>query len=142
MLLPSVWYETFGRTIAEAYAGGTPVIASNLGAMAELVRHDQTGWLVPAGDAPALAAKVRAVLLLPAGVLVEFRRRARVEYEARFTPAANYSRLVEIYAAALAAAKPRSEPARQSGKLCDATPRRATTERSSLSPALKISTSE
>ena len=37
LVMPSVWYETFGRTIAEAFARGTPVVASDMGAMAELV---------------------------------------------------------------------------------------------------------
>ncbi len=39
LLMPSLWYETFGRTIAEAYAAGTPVAVSRLGAMAELVER-------------------------------------------------------------------------------------------------------
>ena len=45
LIMPSVCYETFGLTIAEAFAKGTPVIASNLGAMAELVDDGRTGRL-------------------------------------------------------------------------------------------------
>ena len=59
LIMPSIWYETFGRTIMEAYAKGTPVIASNLGAMAELVQHGRTGLHFQTGDAEDLAAKVR-----------------------------------------------------------------------------------
>ena len=61
LVMPSIWYETFGRTIIEAYACGTPVIASNLGAMAELVVDGETGLLFAPGDADDLAAKVRSL---------------------------------------------------------------------------------
>ena len=37
VVFPSEWYETFGRVTAEAYAAGVPVVASRLGAMAEIV---------------------------------------------------------------------------------------------------------
>ena len=37
LVMPSVWYETFGRTLIEAFAKGTPVLASRMGAMCEIV---------------------------------------------------------------------------------------------------------
>src|SRR5439155_9856000 len=43
LVLPSQCYETFGRVAAEAFARGTPVIASRLAAMAELVDAGHTG---------------------------------------------------------------------------------------------------
>lgn len=55
-LSPSLSAESFGLAAAEAMAAGLPVAASRLGALAELVPDD---WLTPAGDAPALAAKIR-----------------------------------------------------------------------------------
>jgi len=107
LVMPSVWYETFGRTIAEAFAAGTPVIASRLGAMAELVDEDRTGWLFTPGNARDLAEKVRRVWSVPAPVLAAMRRAARGEYERRFTPAQNYARLLEIYGLAMTAAQRR-----------------------------------
>jgi glycosyltransferase involved in cell wall biosynthesis len=101
VIVPSLWYETFGRTAAEAFAVGTPVIASQLGALAEIVDHRRTGWLAVPGDSAALAAAARTVAGLPADDHADFRRRARAEYEARFTPQRNYDRLLEIYAAAI-----------------------------------------
>jgi glycosyltransferase involved in cell wall biosynthesis len=97
LLMPSLWYETFGRTIAEAFAAGTPVIASRLGAMAELVDDGQTGWLFTPGDASALAACIHVLSNLPIDAMAAVRRRARQEYECRFTPLHNYARLIEIY---------------------------------------------
>jgi glycosyltransferase involved in cell wall biosynthesis len=101
VVVPSLWYETFGRTVAEAFAGGTPVIASRLGALAELVEHGRTGWHFAAGNAADLAAAVRGVAHLPGGAMAGFRARARTEYEQRFTPQRNYARLMEIYEIAL-----------------------------------------
>lgn len=108
VIMPSIWYETFGRTIAEAFAGGTPVIASRLGAMAELVDDGRTGWLFAAGDATDLAATVAACWAQPAARQADIRAAARGEYERCFTPVKNYGRLMEIYEHALAARGRRS----------------------------------
>jgi len=55
-------YESFGMVALEAMACGTPVIASDVGGLAYLVRHGQTGYRVPARDAEALAAKIVRLL--------------------------------------------------------------------------------
>jgi glycosyltransferase involved in cell wall biosynthesis len=52
---PSLW-EGFGLTAVEAMAVGTPVVASRVGGVMEVVVDGETGVLVPPGDAPALAA--------------------------------------------------------------------------------------
>lgn len=59
LVMPSIWYETFGRTIIEAFATGTPVLASRLGAMAELVKDNRNGMLFESGNPDDLAAKAR-----------------------------------------------------------------------------------
>lgn len=103
LIMPSRWYETFGRTIVEAFARGTPVIASNLGAMAELVDHGRSGLLVPAGHPDAIADAVRAIAcdeLLRA----RLRRGARIAYLERYTEDRNHQLLMEIYDAAIARA--------------------------------------
>jgi glycosyltransferase involved in cell wall biosynthesis len=107
LVMPSVWYETFGRTIAEAFATGTPAIVSRLGAMAELVDDGRTGWLFQAGEARALAAAIHRLQALPSATLASMRRAARSEYERRFTAAHNYARLIEIYEMAQAEAERR-----------------------------------
>src|SRR5205085_6225281 len=68
LVMPSVWYETFGRTIIEAYAKGTPVVASRLGAMAELVDEGRTGLLFTPADPADLAAAVDRMLSDPAAL--------------------------------------------------------------------------
>lgn len=99
VIVPSEWYETFGRVVIEAYAVGTPVISSRIGALAELVTHGETGLAVPPGQPGALAEAVRWARAHP----VEWRSMgaaARRVFEERYTAERNYDALLAIYAAA------------------------------------------
>jgi glycosyltransferase involved in cell wall biosynthesis len=96
LLLPSICYETFGRTIMEAYATGTPVIASRLGAMAELVVEGKTGFLAKPNDAEDLAKTVD-LAIADRDRLQHLGRQARKLYEQSFTPEIAYRQLMEIY---------------------------------------------
>ncbi len=100
LVFPSEWYETFGRVAAEAFAAGTPVIAANIGAVAELVEHGRTGLKFRPGDPEDLAAQVEWALSHPAK-LRYMRGEARAEFEAKYTAERNYLALIEIYEAAL-----------------------------------------
>jgi len=75
-VVPSVWAEPFGLVVVEAMSRGTPVMASATGALSELVDDGRTGYLVPPGDAGALARRLAQVLSDPAG-LESVRREAR-----------------------------------------------------------------
>lgn len=102
LVMPSVWYEGFPRTIVEAFAAGLPVIASRLGAMATSIDDGRTGLLFEPGNAADLAAKLRWAQANPEA-MAEMGRAARIEYEARYTPARNYEMLMDIYAEAISA---------------------------------------
>jgi glycosyltransferase involved in cell wall biosynthesis len=56
-VLPSAW-ENFPHTVVEALAVGTPVIATAVGGVPEVVRDGENGLLVPPGDVDALAAAI------------------------------------------------------------------------------------
>ena len=60
-LLTSSW-ENFPHTVVEALAAGTPVIATAVGGVPELVRDGENGLLVSAGDHDALAAAIRRLI--------------------------------------------------------------------------------
>lgn len=102
LIFPSQWYEGAPMTIVEAFACGLPIIASNLGTMAEQVAHERTGLLFNPGDATDLARKVRWAFDHPDAVGA-MRAAARAEYERLYSPRENYKMLMSIYDAAIEA---------------------------------------
>ena len=58
LVVPSIWYENTPLVIYSAQAAGCPVIASNLGGMSEVVRHNDNGLLFAPGDASELASMI------------------------------------------------------------------------------------
>jgi len=96
LVMPSVWYETFGRTIAEAFSRGTPAVVSKMGAMQELVDHGRTGFHFEPGNADDLATTIQQMLADPTQ-LANMRRAARTEFEDKYTAEANYRMLMAIY---------------------------------------------
>jgi glycosyltransferase involved in cell wall biosynthesis len=115
LIFPSEWYETFGRVAIEAFARGTPVIGSKIGAITELIEHERTGLHFRPSDPTDLAAKVNWLLEHPQE-LSQMRQAVRAEFEEKYTAPDNYKRLMEIYAAAIASA-PMPSPALASSSL-------------------------
>ena len=101
LVLPSVWYENFPRTLVEAFGCGLPVIASRLGALAELVEDGVTGLLFNPGDAEDLADKLQWAHAHPEQMRA-MGEAARAKYEAFYTAEKNYQQLVAIYRDAIA----------------------------------------
>ena len=74
LLIPSMWFEN-GPTIAlEAMAVGTPIIASGVGNLAEIIEDGRTGRLVAPGDVDALANAIREVSKNAASTIDAWRR--------------------------------------------------------------------
>ena len=95
-VFPSVCYENFPLGIVEAFASGTPVVASGVGAMAEIIEDGRTGLHFGPGDPEDLAAKVEWVAGHPAE-MARMRREARAEYLSKYTPERNYELLINLY---------------------------------------------
>src|SRR5262249_37083438 len=105
LVLPSQCYETFALVIMEAFAKGTPVIVSKLGAIATIVDDGRTGLHFKPGDPVDLAAKVQRILADPLE-LARMRRVARQEFSRNFTADSNHKTLMAIYEQALRCGPP------------------------------------
>jgi glycosyltransferase involved in cell wall biosynthesis len=90
--------------LVEAFGCGLPVIASRIGALAELVTDGVTGLLFEPGNAGDLAEKMRWAQEHPAE-MAAMGQNARALYEAEFTPERNYKQLMAIYEEAINAVK-------------------------------------
>jgi glycosyltransferase involved in cell wall biosynthesis len=101
LALPSLWYEGLPMTLLEAYAAGTPVIASRIGALAEWVEDGVTGSLIEPGDVSALSAAIRGAHEHPEAALA-MGDAARVRAETLFSPETSGAALEAIYGRALA----------------------------------------
>ena len=95
LVIPSEWYETFGRVGIEALATGTPLLVSEIGALSELVTPEN-GLLFNPGDSDDLAVKAKSLVAHPRR-LTQMRYGARQSFEAKYLATDNYHRLMEIY---------------------------------------------
>ena len=100
LIAPSIWYETFGLVVIEAFSHGRPVIASHLGALAELVDHGTNGLSAGPSDVAALSEAFDRILG-NAELTDTLGDNARQTYLARYTPEMNFERLLRIYSYAI-----------------------------------------
>ncbi len=91
--------EGFPTVVGEAMACGTPVLATRVGGVPELVIDGETGWLIAPGDDAALGAKLAEVIKGQAGDTA-MRARARAMAEQRVSPAAIGAQLRECFSIA------------------------------------------
>jgi glycosyltransferase involved in cell wall biosynthesis len=87
-VVPSVWAEPFGIVVIEAMAGGTPVVASDVGGIPEIIEDGISGVLVPPGDALALREALSGLMADP------IRRQAMGEAARRRSEAFTADRVV------------------------------------------------
>ena len=102
-IVPTVRGEPFGRTIVEAQAAGLPVIASDAGGYRETVisrppENGGTGWLVPPGDANALARAMEAAMAQSAAARAQMVSNGRAHVEANFRQEVMCAKTLAIYA--------------------------------------------
>jgi glycosyltransferase involved in cell wall biosynthesis len=95
LVLPS-WWEPFGRVLIEAMASGKPVVATNLGGPAEIVRHQETGILVPPLDVTAMADAICEILTQPR-LAAKMGKQGRLDAEQRFSLAQYVHKIERIY---------------------------------------------
>ena len=96
LIFPSIWYEGFPLTIAEAFSCGLPVIAPKLGSMAEIVEDGVNGLHFEPGNSIDMAAKIKFAISYPE-TIITMGKNARLSYENKYAPDANYQQLIAIY---------------------------------------------
>jgi mannosyltransferase len=89
--------EGFGLTCLEAMASGVPVIATQAGAWASIIREGIDGWIVPCRDADKLAERLRQALFLDADALGSMGREARNRIEEAYTIQREANALNAVY---------------------------------------------
>lgn len=104
LIFPSLWYEGFPVTVCEALATGTPVIASDIGSLAEIIQDNWNGLLFSYKDANALDGKISYFNIHHAGKN-EMYKNARQSYLENYTPEKNYLILEDIYSRLIKNAK-------------------------------------
>jgi len=100
-VIPSECYEGFPIVVLEAYACGTPILASRIGSLDEIVVEGESGIKFEPGNPGDLAKKLNG-LLADRSRLHAMRRKARALFEQKYTGDQNYPKLLEIYHRALA----------------------------------------
>jgi D-inositol-3-phosphate glycosyltransferase len=94
VIMPS-HYESFGMVALEAMATGTPVIASEVGGLAFLIRDGENGFHVPSRDPEALAERIYELLVNP-GCRNLLGRQAR-EYAQKYAWPIIVNRMLHAY---------------------------------------------
>ncbi len=104
LAVPSTEPEAFGRSAVEAQAMGTPVVVTDLGAVAETVmtpprvtREQRTGWTIPPNDPQALAEILENILSMGAAGRDALAERARNHVEQAFGLEKMCGQTLEIY---------------------------------------------
>jgi glycosyltransferase involved in cell wall biosynthesis len=95
-VIPSEWYEPFGMVALEGYASGTPIVASKIGSLEEIVISGETGFLFQAGNAHDLAKTIK-MLLNDKHALKSMRINARNYFLANYTGKKNFQILMRVY---------------------------------------------
>jgi glycosyltransferase involved in cell wall biosynthesis len=98
--LPSLGSEGSSRVALEAGAAGVSVIASDAGCLPDVIRHGETGWIVPRGESTQLADALQNALGDP-GHAKALGHAARARVEAEFSETQMIERLEAAYASTL-----------------------------------------
>lgn len=96
LVFPSIWYEGMPRTLIEAFATGTPVISTDLGAMHSMIEPGKHGWLVPPGDSEAFAERV-GWMMAHEPEAAQMGENCRQEYLQKYQARDHYEAILRVY---------------------------------------------
>jgi len=99
VLVQPSFMEGLPVVIMEAMAQHRPVISTYIAGIPELVRHGETGWLVPAGNIDDLAAQMENCLDAPAETLRQMGQTARIRVHEQHNIETEARKLAELFSA-------------------------------------------
>lgn len=97
VIVPSLWYETFGMVVIEAYACRMPVIAADFGNVGDLVEDGRTGFKYRQDSSDDLNLAVERMERLDQADYEQMRQAAYDKYLERYSMEKNYDILKGIY---------------------------------------------
>ena len=100
MVVPSVWYENFPISVVEAMSCGTPVVASRIGGLPDMVKHEVSGLLFNSGDEEGLAMMINRVIT-DREFMMNLARNALNEARSNLQSQKHYEGLMDIYRQAM-----------------------------------------
>jgi glycosyltransferase involved in cell wall biosynthesis len=100
LVVPSVWFETFGLVAAEAMGYGLPVIASRIGGLPEIVDDGVTGLLFEPGNVEDLTSKIKMLWETP-DLCRQMGQAGREKVMREYNDDVYYKRLVAVYERAI-----------------------------------------
>ncbi|MGC2224049.1 MAG: glycosyltransferase family 4 protein [Methylocella sp.] len=98
--MPSRWYEGFPMVLAETLSAGVPVLASRLGALAEIIEDGRSGMTLPVDDETSWSAALRRILD-DCAWSAQLREGARRTYDEKYNERVNGEKLIGIYEKAI-----------------------------------------
>ncbi|MBB2145898.1 glycosyltransferase [Pedobacter sp. LMG 31464] len=101
LIFPSIWFEGMPLTIIESFSVATPVIASNLGAMSEMIQDHVNGFHFVANDAIDLISKIKLIQQLDTEEYNALRDTTKLNFNNTYTAELNYRFLTDIYQKAI-----------------------------------------
>lgn len=101
LIFPSIWFEGMPLTIIESFAVSTPVIASNLGAMSEMIEDNVNGYHFVANDVVDLVSKIKHIQQLDINDYQRLRETTKLNFDNTYTTQLNYKLLTAIYQKAI-----------------------------------------
>ncbi len=105
LIFPSECYESFGYTIIESYACGTPVIASDSGGAKELVTEGETGFLFEPGNPGDLRRQISRLLALDNETLMAMKKKSLARANECYTGEIGYKNLENLFSTILGGVK-------------------------------------